>query len=194
MTRFLSFLSGFDAHLVIRAIAEDSVHIKRVKSILAKSVETFISFELQFRCDGCIANGHDHTDIREMQEEEEQEEEEEEKNPPDYCTCRLMETLLFKDSYRFLSSPLASLTDALKTKAKPTYCSSCKNGISCSQCATKPEIKHVFPNTHKFISETYGEQHLDLLLQKQIYPYSYIQSWDVLHETKLPSKAAFFNR
>ena len=169
-------------------------------------MENFISFELQFRCDGCIAHGFNHT--TDFLEEEEGEEEEfrslggkggaEQEGRPDYCTCHLMETLIFKDTYRFLSSPLASLTDALRTKIKPAHCLSCENNnnndVSCSQCANKSDAKTVFPNTFKFISETYGEQHLDLLLQKQIYPYSYITSWEVLRETELPPKTAFFNR
>lgn len=72
----------------------------------------------------------------------------------------------FIDSYRFLPSSLQKLASYLP-KDKLTI--------------TKKEWKHLTPE--KF----------DLLCQKGVYPYDYMDSINKLNETKLPPKDAFYN-
>ena len=47
----------FDGHLVLLGVASDEVEIKRIENVIAKNSEEFVSFDLVFRCDPCIAKG-----------------------------------------------------------------------------------------------------------------------------------------
>ena len=38
-------------------VASDEVEIKRIENVIAKNSEEFVSFDLVFRCDPCIAKG-----------------------------------------------------------------------------------------------------------------------------------------
>lgn len=77
--------------------------------------------------------------------------------------------LVFKDSYQFLPSSLATLANNLE--------------------------KHEFPYLRKYF-DNHGfrnKQDQDLLLGKQMYPYSYLDDYAKLEEPRLPDKAAFNN-
>lgn len=45
----------------------------------------------------------------------------------------------------------------------------------------------------KFVKDTFPPQHLDLMVRKGIFPYDYVNSWEKLNETRLPSKDAFYS-
>lgn len=72
--------------------------------------------------------------------------------------------LRFLDSFRFLPSSLEKLA----------------NGLNVDQFE---HIRAAFPDTSKF----------DLIRRKGIFPYSYITSYEILKETKLPEKDSFYN-
>ena len=65
--------------------------------------------------------------------------------------------------------------------------------LECDRCRDKLEIKRVFPRTHEYVAETFGEEFLSLLLKKQIFFYDYVTDWSVLDETSLPPPDKFFN-
>ena len=63
----------------------------------------------------------------------------------------------------------------------------------CDYCRNKLEVRKVFPRTYEYIVETFGEEHLELLMRKGVFPYDYLRDWSVLEETSLPPESAFFN-
>ena len=114
---FESFLpSGFDNHLVLSAIAENTQHILAVERIIAKSAESYLTFSLRFRCDACSWRYQQQQQQRKKDEANDGNLEEEEdlslpilfddeSSPPSLkdveeeendCTCRLMTPLQFK--------------------------------------------------------------------------------------------------
>lgn len=72
--------------------------------------------------------------------------------------------ILFIDSYQFMSSSLARLVENLNT----------------------------LPNTEK-LTHKYTEISTEVLRRKGVFPYAYFSSFQVLHETSLPSQTAFTN-
>ena len=75
--------------------------------------------------------------------------------------------LQFKDSYQFLNAPLSQLVRDLKDKGK-----------------------HFFVHT----KSVYNEPEMDdVIFQKGVFPYSYLTHLEVLDESSLPAKEAFFN-
>ena len=99
-----------------------------------------------------------------------------------------------QDSFRFLPGSLSKLVETLKTKTKPGTCLECKEDLECNNCSAKLPPKDVFCRTHAYVQETFGEQHFDLLLSKQVYPYSYINSYAKLEEKCLPPPEAFYDK
>jgi len=71
--------------------------------------------------------------------------------------------ILFLDSYKFMSSSLASLVGNLK------------------------------PENFKHLKKRYSEKRLNLLLRKGVFPYDYFNNACVLDETSLPSKEKFYS-
>ena len=51
--------------------------------------------------------------------------------------------------------------------------------------------KHKFEHTLKHCKK---KKHVDLLLQKGVYPYDYMDSWERFEETKLPPKSKFYSK
>ena len=51
-------------------------------------------------------------------------------------------------------------------------------------------ILHNFPNLKSHFS---NQEEIDLLSQKGIYPYDYMNSFERFKETQLPSKESFYN-
>ena len=52
-------------------------------------------------------------------------------------------------------------------------------------------LKEWFLNTYKF--SNYGINKFNLLLQKGIYPYEYMDNWEKLNETSLPEKEGCYS-
>ena len=73
----------------------------------------------------------------------------------------------FLDSFNFLSASLATLSETLKNAGVDKF----------------KHTRRVFENDKQF----------ELMLQKGIYPYTYMDSFDRFSETQLPPKEAFFN-
>ena len=194
-------LTNFDGHVLIQCISRDSVHVRKVHQILARSMERFITFTISFRCDGCIEHGVTSEVPSEEEEEDDGEEEEmdvsnkKKKRPrPSYCYCDQIEKLTFKDSYLFLSASLSKLSDQLRTNVKPLSCEACTPLIECKSCQTKRDIKDVFPYTFEYVKSNFGEKHLPMLLGKQVYCYSYVDSYDRLDEQEFPAMTSFYNK
>ena len=116
-------LLGFDNHLVLSGISENTHHILSVERIIAKSAESYLSFSLRFRCEACTERYQqqqlrkkdeiDGNNIVNLEEEEDLslpilfdeqssppwedvQEEEENANVDEDCTCRLITPLQFK--------------------------------------------------------------------------------------------------
>jgi hypothetical protein len=78
-----------------------------------------------------------------------------------------LKDLVFKDSFNFLSASLEKLSDHLRSKGPQFF--------KCLQ---------------RFVPDS---KQRSLLFGKGVFPYTYIQSLDVLDETSLPPMSAFFN-
>ena len=87
-------------------------------------------------------------------------------NMEKYVSFTLGKHLVFIDSFQFLSSSLQTLVSNLANEGPDKF-----------NILTK-YMQNVKPN---------------LLLQKQIFPYEYLDSWDKFDETNLPSKSAFYS-
>ena len=53
------------------------------------------------------------------------------------------------------------------------------------------EITKKFPATYKFCNKDLNK--FELLLQKGVYPYEYMDSWERFNETSLPDKESFYS-
>ena len=87
----------------------------------------------------------------------------------------------FKDSAQFLNSSLDKLVKNLKNK-----------GIK----ENKP-AKDTFPNTYAYFKKKWkhiDDEGFEMLTRKGVYPYDYMDSWERMKETKLPSKEDYFNK
>ena len=150
---------------------------------------------MEFRCDHCIERGVDAE--REGLEEEARERGEVDgsgsREQNDGCSCNQILKVQFKDSFRHLSSSLDKLTESLKTKTKPLHCQQCTSQQECDSCITKLPIQRVFTRTYEYVESTFGIRHLPLLLQKQVYPYGYIDAYSKLEETSLPGRDQFYD-
>ena len=110
----------------------------------------------------------------------------------------------FKDSYRFMSSPLLSLVD----NVADINCEKCDNKceyigfrdnhllLKCSYCNTRfkrdsKELIKRFANTYEFCNKDINN--FILLLRKGVYPYEYMHHWERFNETALPDNKAFYS-
>ena len=129
-------LSGYDAHLFIRELGAHTSEM----GLIAKNKEDYISFSIKVPVEKYVDKNGEEKD-------------------------KLIE-LRFKDSFKFMSSSLDSLTKNLVRK---------RGGKKL------------------FSFEDYSELQSDLLTRKGVYPYEYINSWDRFNETQLPPIDAFFS-
>ena len=121
--------------------------------------------------------------------------------------------LKFIDSSKFMSTSPSSLVDNLSEIYKKE-CKGCKerrkiksvcnfiglknNKLSykCKECK-KRWLKPVngliknFPNVNQFCNGDINK--FILLLRKGVYPYEYMDSWEIFNETSLPDKKAFYS-
>ena len=79
----------------------------------------------------------------------------------------------FLDTIAFMATSIESLTDNLR-----------------KDCKTIEEKRNVFKNTSKHFT---NDNEFDLMIQKGVYPYDYIDSFDKLNETKLPERREFYS-
>ena len=115
----------------------------------------------------------------------------------------------FIDSYRFMSSSLSKLVDNLSEgihNNKCVDCNSCldyikikneKLFLKCFNCNNyykkkfnKDLIKKL-KNTYSFCDNDLNK--FILLLRKGVYPYEFMDSWEKVNETSLPSKRYFYS-
>ena len=84
------------------AVASEEKEIKSIDNVIAKNKEEMVSFNMRFRCDGCIVKGrsaaNDDGNMEEEKEEEEEEEGEEEhaEAVDEDCTCIKIQKVTFK--------------------------------------------------------------------------------------------------
>ena len=88
----------------------------------------------------------------------------------------------FIDSYRFMCSNLSSLVNNL---------SEIKDHEKCLDEKTIKDLIKKFPNTYNFCKDDINK--FVVLLQKGVYPYEYMDSWERFSEISLPSKKDFYS-
>ena len=115
----------------------------------------------------------------------------------------------FIDSYRFMATSLSKLVDNLTEDIHGDKCVDCKSDLSymkvideallfrCFNCKKiyKKEIKKElikrFASTYKFCNNDLIK--FVMLFRKGVYPYEYMDGWDKLNETSIPSKESFYS-
>ena len=107
-----------------------------------------------------------------------------------------------------MSSSLSSLVDNLSEGLHSDKCTDCKSCLDymitkyeklifrCFECKmnykkeVNKELIKRFANLYEFCNEDIHK--FVLLLRKGVYPYEYMDSWEILNETSLPDKEAFY--
>ena len=113
-----------------------------------------------------------------------------------------------------MSTSLSSVVDDLSEICKKKKCAKCRerqksisqcqfigtedNKLSykCKECYDKSHksisrLDKKLPSIYKFCNNDLNK--FALLLRKRIYPYKYMDSWEKLNETTIPSKGAFYS-
>ena len=80
-----------------------------------------------------------------------------------YMAFTINRNLVFIDSMKFMNSSLDSL------------------------------VKNLLDQDFKYLSEEFSDEFLRLVKQKGVYPYEYMNSFEMFSEDKLPDKCEFFN-
>ena len=80
-----------------------------------------------------------------------------------YIAFFLNKNLVFVDSMQFMSSSLRKL------------------------------VKNLSDNDFKYLTEEFGSKNLELLKQKEAYPYEYMGSFERFGEEKLPDRECFYS-
>ena len=115
----------------------------------------------------------------------------------------------FIDSYRFMSMPLSKLIDNLSEGIHNNKCADCKSCLdyiktkneklilkclNCEQYQKKKINKELikrFASTYEFCNKDLNK--FILLLRKGVYPYEYMDNWEIFNETSLPNKESFYS-
>ena len=69
-----------------------------------------------------------------------------------------------------MPASLDKLVTNLRSKARPSTCEECEKSLPnlCSSCVGKDPVEITFRYTYEFVKNTYGVEHLDALLSKQV--------------------------
>ena len=98
----------------------------------------------------------------------------------------------FIDSFRFMSTALSELVDSMSRKFDSIECKSCTENNRCGECKKLIEgLIKKFPSIYQFCNGDLNK--FTLLLQKAVYPYEYVDSWEKFDETSLPDKKYFYS-
>ena len=115
----------------------------------------------------------------------------------------------FIDSYRFMSSLLSKLIDNLSEELHNNKCLDCESCLdymktkneklilkcfNCKQNYEKDFNKELikrFASTYEFCNGNLNK--FILLIRKGVYPYEYMDNWEMFDETSLPNKESFYN-
>ena len=128
----------------------------------------------------------------------------------------------FIDSYRFMASSLSKLVDNVSEGIHNNKCSDCGSNLdyikttagptvgpsslehkneklilecyNCKQCYKKNFNKQFikrFASTYSFCNNDLYK--FILLLRKRVYPYEYMDNWERINKTSLPSKESFYS-
>ena len=101
--------------------------------------------------------------------------------------------LKFIDSFRFMSTSLSELVDNISGNFNSIECKSCTENNRCEECKKLIEgLIKKFPSIYQFCNGDLNK--FTLLLQKGVYPYEYMDSWEKFDETSLPDKKYFYSK
>ena len=108
-----------------------------------------------------------------------------------------------------MSTSLSNLVDNLSESLHNSRCIDCKSCLDymrtkneqlifkCSSCKKNyekdfnKELIKRFANTYRFCNKDVNK--FILLLRKGVYPYEYMDNWEIFNETLLPNKEAFYS-
>ena len=115
----------------------------------------------------------------------------------------------FIDSHRFMSVSLSKLIDNLSEGLHNNKCLDCKSFLDyiktkneklifkCFNCKSyyqkdfNKELIKRFASTYEFCNKNLNK--FVLLLRKGVYPYEYMDNWEIFNETSLPNKESFYS-
>ena len=116
----------------------------------------------------------------------------------------------FTDSYRFMPMRLSKLIDNLSEGTHNNTCADCRSCLDymrstkneklilkCFDCETyyrkkiSKELIKRFASTYEFFNKNLNK--FILLLRKGVYPYDYMDSWEIFHKMSLSSKESFYS-
>ena len=116
----------------------------------------------------------------------------------------------FIDSYRFMSSLLSKLVDNLSEGIHNNKCLDCESNLDyikikkneklllkCFNCNIyykkkfNKDLMKKLKNSYSFCNNDPNK--FILLLRKGVYPYEYMDSWEIFNQTSLPSKKEFYS-
>ena len=119
-----------------------------------------------------------------------------------YVSFTMDRGLIFKDSMQFMPSSLETLVQNMKKgainheklkKEHPNLSDKDKNNmrlLSKLGAFDLNKVKAIFPN----MSRSFCDKDLDLMTNKGVYPYDYMDSIEKFNDEKLPTKDEFFNK
>ena len=115
----------------------------------------------------------------------------------------------FIDSFRFMATSLSKLVDNLTDNIHNDKCIKCKSNLcfvramneklvfKCIDCEKEyekefnKELIERFANTYEFCNNDINK--FIMLLRKGVYPYEYIDGWDIFNEKIIPRKESFYS-
>ena len=177
-------LSGYDVHLFFKELGKK--FNKDVIGVIAENKEKYISFNIKINVKLARVKDKDGKEV--------------------YKNIRLR----FIDSFRFMASSLDKLASNL-CGTSGIQCDKCKGNmelinisddyiasLGCERCRTKKTkdldeevLKKNFNHTSRFLG---CDEKFRLMIRKGVYPYEYMDGWEKVEETSLPSKDAFYSR
>ena len=175
--------STYDYHFIIKELAEE---FEGELECLVENTEKYIAFSVPIK----------------------KETTEKGKNGSDKIT-KISCKIKFIDSCRFISTSLSNFVSNLSEGLHNDRCIDCKSCLNymttkdeqlifrCFRCRKNyeknfnKELIQRFVNTYEFCNGDLNK--FILLLRKGVYPYEYMDSWQIFDETSLPDKEAFYS-